>query len=71
MLKYLSVTALCLALVSCSNKDDSSLFNIVDIHKKQAMTGRWYSQQQADSGSVIFSNHCAVCHGQDEQATSN
>jgi mono/diheme cytochrome c family protein len=71
MLKYLSVTILCLALVSCSNKDDPSLFNIVDIDKKQAMTGRWYSQQQADSGSVIFSNHCAVCHGQNAQATGN
>jgi cytochrome c len=31
----------------------------------------WHSHQQANNGSIIFSNHCAVCHGQDEQATNN
>jgi mono/diheme cytochrome c family protein len=71
MLKYFSVTILCFGLVRCSNKDDLSLLNIVNIDKKQAMKRWWHSHQQANNGSIIFSNHCAVCHGQDEQATNN
>jgi mono/diheme cytochrome c family protein len=71
MPKYLSVTLLCLALLSCSNEDNSSSPYAVDITKKQLITGRWYSQEQLEAGSVVFANHCAECHGQNAEATND
>jgi mono/diheme cytochrome c family protein len=62
---------LCFVLVACGNENKATQPSVVNIDKKEITTGRWYSQQQADSGSVIFSNHCAECHGQNAQATSN
>lgn len=34
-------------------------------------TNRWYFLEQAQRGSIIFSNNCAVCHGKNAEATLN
>lgn len=67
----LLISLLCFVLVGCGNINKAEPRIIVDIDKEQITTGRWYSQQQADKGSIIFANHCAACHGQNAQATSN
>ncbi|AJQ92330.1 cytochrome c [Gynuella sunshinyii] len=38
---------------------------------EQADTGRWYSQQQVESGKKLFAANCAICHGANAQATPN
>jgi thiol:disulfide interchange protein DsbC len=32
---------------------------------------RWYSDQQLSSGETVFEQNCAVCHGQNAEATTN
>lgn len=29
--------------------------------------GRWYTEQQVESGQVLYSVHCAACHGSEAQ----
>jgi len=31
--------------------------------------GRWYTQDQVAQGNVLFSNHCASCHGDSAEGT--
>lgn len=71
MPRYFLISLLCLLTVGCSNEDKVPASNIVDINKQQLTTGRWYSKQQVDAGNIIFANHCAVCHGQNAEATSD
>jgi mono/diheme cytochrome c family protein len=71
MPKYLLIPFMSFALLSCSDDNSSLASNILDMNQRQETTGRWYSQQQADSGSIIFANHCAECHGKNAEATSN
>jgi mono/diheme cytochrome c family protein len=32
-------------------------------------TGRWYSTEQATQGRQLFAQYCAVCHGENAEAT--
>jgi len=34
-------------------------------------TTKWYSQSQVTQGQVIFSDHCAACHGDQGQGAEN
>ena len=36
-----------------------------------AEAGRWYSQPQVDTGSVVFANNCAQCHGDNAEGLGN
>ena len=36
-----------------------------------AEAGRWYSQPQVDTGSVVFANNCAQCHGDNAEGLVN
>ena len=36
-----------------------------------ASVDRWYSQQQVDSGNILFQKHCASCHGQNAESIPN
>jgi len=38
---------------------------------KTSPVGRWYTQQQADEGGVIYQTHCASCHKPDASGTRN
>lgn len=36
-----------------------------------ADVGRWYSPAQVVQGEALFSNHCAVCHGEEAEGTES
>ena len=36
-----------------------------------AEAGRWYSQPQVDTGSVVFANNCSQCHGDNAEGLVN
>ncbi len=53
MNKFIAIT-LCAVSAGCSEK-------------QATIEGRWYSQNQVDSGAVIYKSHCASCHGDTAQ----
>ena len=61
MMKYCPLSGLTLfitlVLVSCSESE------------QQQVTGRWYSESQLTTGSLVFSQNCAQCHGAQAEGT--
>lgn len=41
----------------------------VDPRHEDPVTGRWFTQQQVDQGSLLYQRYCASCHGIRAQAT--
>lgn len=35
------------------------------------MPGRWYTQAQIETGRLLYTDYCAVCHGADGSATAD
>src|SRR5690554_4576532 len=33
--------------------------------------GRWYTHTQVEAGGPLFAQHCAVCHGEQAEATAD
>jgi mono/diheme cytochrome c family protein len=63
----------CTVLIGCgSNTQEQAraLLNI-DLLARQKDTGRWYSQQQLDNGQIIYTTHCAGCHGSQGEGMAN
>lgn len=37
--------------------------------KEDTISNRWYTQTQVNLGKKVFSNNCAVCHGEKAEKT--
>ena len=42
-----------------------------DLSRSDSETGRWYSQAQRETGQAVFTENCAVCHGERAQGLSD
>ena len=38
---------------------------------EEKVPGRWYTASQVERGRVTFETHCATCHGQNAEGTSD
>ena len=65
-MKYLNIFAgllvLSLSFFSCAEHDRKS-------SQKISATSGVYTKKQVESGSVLYTNYCAACHGKDLRGT--
>lgn len=59
-MNYILILGLVLFISACDQTD-----------KKNAVSERWYSLSQVESGRVIFETNCAVCHKKNAQGRPN
>lgn len=73
------ISFLLLVLISCEKKEEKTVvtasennntfsFAQLTLMPKQG-TGRWYFPEQAERGKAVFAANCAVCHGNNAEAT--
>ena len=58
-LKWVSALIM-LAITGCGENTPS----------RETVPGRWYSDAQVEQGALLYKTHCAVCHGENAEATS-
>ena len=60
ILKIISILSIVFLILGCEDKKEEFIKtedkNIVD-------SKRWYSNEMAQKGKVVYSNNCAYCHG--------
>lgn len=57
--------------IKSANSNTSTTFAQEMNKDNVSVTTRWYSEEQVDAGQKVFSNNCAICHGQNAQKTVN
>ena len=57
------VLLLSFALGSCSESETEPGPEPEPEPEPEAEAGRWYSQTQVDTGTMVFADNCAQCHG--------
>ena len=58
-LKWVSVLTM-LVVTGCGDNPSSS----------ETVAGRWYTGAQVEQGALLYKTHCAVCHGDNAEATT-
>ncbi|MFL2547007.1 MAG: c-type cytochrome [Candidatus Rariloculaceae bacterium] len=59
LLRRLGIIGILAALFGCSP----------DTPSEPTIPGRWYTAQQVNLGRELFLTHCAICHGENAEAT--
>ena len=42
-----------------------------EVPESPKLPDRWYTEGQVETGRVLYTNHCAVCHGTDATGTAD
>ena len=64
----ISTAALLMTLVSCQDNNESAAeSSVVATAESPVAERRWYDQAQVSRGRNVFSENCAVCHGEQAQ----
>ena len=76
-MKLVWIAATVLGLAACADNDETArnVGETIDISsislEAKAVTGRWYTQEEAMRGKEIFGANCASCHGQEAESIPN